>query len=27
MKETHAGIEMQTFFAPLGHSRDEGMKP
>jgi len=27
MNETHAGIEMQTFFAPLGYSRDEGMKP
>ena len=26
MKETHAGIEMQTFFAALGHSRDESMK-
>jgi hypothetical protein len=26
MKETHAGIEMQTFLAALGHSRDEGMK-
>jgi hypothetical protein len=26
MKEAHAGIEMQTCFAALGHSRDEGMK-
>lgn len=26
VKETHAGIEMQTFFAALGHSRDKGVE-